>query len=69
MTRTLGGWLAAPFGVIGGVGFALAGATFLFTDKLDPLFPLAACIALWALAAGVHLLRHTRASRLAASTA
>jgi len=65
MTRTLGGWVAAPFGVIGGVGFGLAGGTFLLTDKLDPLFPLAAGIALWAMAAGIGLLLHARASRLA----
>lgn len=66
MTRTLGGWVAAPFGVIGGVGFGLAGGTLLLTDKLDPLFPLAAGIALWAMAAGIGMLQRARASRLAA---
>jgi hypothetical protein len=59
-TRSLGNWPAAVLGVLGGVGYALAGATFLFTDALDPLFPLAAGIALWALIAGIGLLRGAR---------
>jgi hypothetical protein len=64
MTPTLGGWVAARFGVVGGVAFGLAGGTALFTDKLDPLFPLAAGIALWAVAAGVGLLLRARTSKL-----
>jgi hypothetical protein len=57
MTRTLGGWISAPFAVIGGVGFGLAAATFLITDALDPLFPLAAGIAVWVIVVGLKLLR------------
>jgi hypothetical protein len=38
-------------------------------DKLDPLFQLTVGIVLWAMAAGVGLLRHARASRLASATA
>ena len=53
----LGNWVIALPGVIGGVGFALAGATILFTDRLDGLFPLAAGIGVWAAAAGIGLLR------------
>jgi hypothetical protein len=34
--------------------------TFLLTDALDPLFPTAAGIALWALVAGVGQLMHRR---------
>jgi hypothetical protein len=56
-THTIGNWVVAVPGVVGGLGFALAGATFLFTDALDPLFPLAAGIGLWALAVGIWLLR------------
>ncbi|MEP7055792.1 MAG: hypothetical protein ABI912_11140 [Actinomycetota bacterium] len=56
-TRTLGNRLAAVAGVLGGVGYGLAGATILFTDRLDFLFPAATGIALWAIAAGIGLLR------------
>jgi hypothetical protein len=62
-THTLGNWVVAVPGVVGGLGFALAGATFLFTDRLDPLFPLAGGIGLWAVASGIGLLR-TRAPRV-----
>jgi hypothetical protein len=57
LSRTLGNWIAAVFGVLGGVGYAIAGATFLFTEATDPLFPTAAGIALWAVIAGIGLLR------------
>ncbi len=69
MTRTLGNWPAAAAGVLGGVGYGLAGATFLFTDKLDALFPAATGIAVWTIAAGVGLLLRWRAPRLAAQAA
>ncbi|MGI8845556.1 MAG: hypothetical protein ACR2HC_05175 [Thermoleophilaceae bacterium] len=65
MTRTLANWPAAAAGVLGGVGYGLAGATFLFTDKLDALFPAASGIAVWTIAAGVGLLLHRRAPRAA----
>jgi hypothetical protein len=35
--------------IIGGFGCALAGATFVWTDALDPLFPLAGLLGLWAI--------------------
>lgn len=56
-TRTLGNRLTATLGTVGGVAYALAGATFLLTDALDPLFPLAGAIGLWAVATGIWLLR------------
>jgi hypothetical protein len=56
-TRTLGNWIAAVPAVLGGLGFGLAGGTFLFTDALDPLFPAAAGIAVWAIIAGIGQLR------------
>jgi len=59
----------AVLGVIGGIGFGLAGATFLFTDRLDFLFPTAAGIALWTIAVGIGLLLRRRATSAAASTA
>jgi hypothetical protein len=64
ITHSLGYWTAVPFAVIGGVGFGLAGGTALFTDKLDSLFPLAAGIAVWAIATGIWLARRTRGLRV-----
>lgn len=69
MTRTLGNPLTALFGVIGGVGYGLAGATILATDQLNFLFPAASGIAVWTIAAGVGLLLRQRAPSLAAHTA
>jgi hypothetical protein len=63
LTRTLGNAVTAVPGVLGGVGYGLAGATFLLTDRLDGLFPTAAGIAVWAFAAGVGLLLRRRAPR------
>jgi hypothetical protein len=60
MTRTLGNLVTAVPGVIGGVGYGLASATFLFTDRLDFLFPAATGIALWTIAAGIGLLLRRR---------
>ena len=53
--------MAVP-GVVGGIGFGLASGTFLLTDKLDPLFPTAAGIALWAIAVAIGLLLRRRAA-------
>jgi hypothetical protein len=61
-TRTLGNPVTALVGVLGGVGYALAGATVLVTDVFDPLFPLASGIAVWAAAAGAGLLLRRRAA-------
>jgi hypothetical protein len=59
-TRTLGNPVTAVAGVVGGLCYALAGATFLVTDALDPLFPFAAGIAVWSAAAGAGLLLRRR---------
>jgi hypothetical protein len=63
-TRTLGSWWSVPFAVVGGVGFALAGATVLFTDLFDPLFPLATGIAVWVMAAGAGAILPARSARV-----
>jgi hypothetical protein len=55
-TRTLGNRVSAVLGVVGGVAYGLAGATIMFTDRLDFLFPFASGIGLWTVAAGVGLL-------------
>jgi hypothetical protein len=65
MTGTIGNWVAAVLGVIGGVAYALAGGTFLLTDRLNFLFPVSSAIALWALVAGIGLLLRGRAARRA----
>ena len=64
-TRTLGNWVGAVLGAIGGVSYALAGGTFLFTDAFDALFPVSIGIALWAAVAGIGLLRHGSRDRAA----
>ncbi|WP_329091566.1 MULTISPECIES: hypothetical protein [unclassified Streptosporangium] len=47
---------------VGGVGYGLAGGTFLMTDQLDFLFPAAAGIAVWAMAVGVEPLPRHRSA-------
>jgi hypothetical protein len=69
VTRSLGNPVTAVPGVLGGVGYGLAGATFLFTDRLDFLFPAASGIALWTIAAGIGLLLGRGAASLAAPAA
>jgi hypothetical protein len=58
-TRTFGNRTAAVLAVIGGVGYALAGGTFAFTDALDPLFPIASLFGPWAVVTAVSLLRRS----------
>lgn len=60
MTHTIGNWVAAVFGVIGGLAYALAGGTFMFTEVLDPLFPISSGMAVWALIAGGVAVRRSR---------
>lgn len=57
-TDSIGNRTAAGLAVVGGTGWALAGATFVFTDALDPLFPLAGFLGVWAIVTAVSLLRH-----------
>jgi hypothetical protein len=59
-TGTIGNRTAAGLAVVGGTGWALAGGTFVFTDALDPLFPLAGLLGVWAIVTAVSLLRRTR---------
>ncbi|MGH3716695.1 MAG: hypothetical protein ACRDT4_25040 [Micromonosporaceae bacterium] len=61
VTRTLGSRITIPLGVVGGVAWCIATATIAFTDRFDPLFPIASLIAVWAVAAGVMwAVRRTR---------
>lgn len=61
-TRTIGNRVTGSFGVVGGVAYALAGGTVLFTDKLNLLFPFSSGIGLWAVAAAIGLLLRARAN-------
>ena len=56
-TGHVGNRTAAACALVGGVAYAVAGATFAFTDALDPLFPLASFIGVWAVVTGVSLHR------------
>lgn len=66
-TRTIGNRVTAALGVVGGVAYALAGGTVLFTDELNFLFPFSAGIGLWAAAAAIGLLLRARANATAGS--
>lgn len=68
-TRTLGNRVVAVLAVVGGIGYGLAGGTLLFTDALNFLFPAAGGIGLWAIAAGIGLLRRTPVTTPALSAA
>lgn len=52
-TRALGNRIVMPFGVLGGLAFALATATIAFVDTFDPLFPVAGLAGVWLVAAGI----------------
>ncbi len=68
-TRTLGNRVVAVLAVVGGIGYGLAGGTLLFTDALNFLFPAAGGIGLWAIAAGIGLLRRAPVKTPALSAA
>jgi len=59
-TGIIGNRTAAVLAVVGGGAWALAGGTFVFTDALDPLFPLAGFVGIWAIVTAISLLRHAR---------
>ena len=52
-TRALGNMIVMPFGVLGGLAFAVATATIAFVDTFDPLFPVAGLAGVWLVAAGI----------------
>lgn len=53
VTRALGNRIVLPLGLVGGLAFALATATIAFVDTLEPLFPVASLVGIWAVAVGV----------------
>jgi len=58
-TGSIGNRTAAGLAVVGGTAWALAGATFVFTEALNPLFPLAGLLGAWAIVTAVSLLRRS----------
>lgn len=66
-TGLVGNRTATACALVGGVAYAVAGATFAFTDALDPLFPLAGFIGVWAVVTGASMLR--RRTSVSAATA
>ncbi|MFE9644292.1 hypothetical protein ACFYO0_09180 [Streptomyces sp. NPDC006365] len=62
LTGTLGNRLTAVLGVVGGIGYGLAGGTAVFTPIFDFLFPTALGVALWMTAAGIGLLLRRRSA-------
>lgn len=59
-TGRIGNRAAAVLAVLGGVPYALAGGTILVTDALNPLFPLAGLLGVWAIVTAVSLRRQGR---------
>lgn len=57
LTRTVGNRLTIPFGLVGGVAFAIASATVPYTDTFDSLFKVGSLIAVWAILTGVLTIR------------
>ncbi|MBI2711106.1 MAG: hypothetical protein HYX34_15660 [Actinobacteria bacterium] len=60
LTRTVGNRITIPFGVVGGLAFALASATIAYTDTFDPLFQVGSLLSLWAILVGVTAIRGRR---------
>jgi hypothetical protein len=57
LTRTVGNRLTIPFGLVGGLAFALASATIAFTDTFDSLFKLGSLLSIWAILVGSLAIR------------
>ena len=59
LTRSVGNPITIPFGLVGGLAFALASATIPYTDTFDPLFKVSSLLSIWAILVGVTEIRHT----------
>jgi len=56
---TVGNRLTIPFGLAGGLAFALASATIPYTDTFDSLFKIGSLLSIWAILVGVtEIARH-----------
>lgn len=59
LTGRVGNRITIPFGVAGGLAFALASATIAYTDKFGSLFKIGALISIWAIIVGVMTTRRS----------
>lgn len=60
LTRSVGNRITIPFGVVGGLAFALASATIAYIDTFDPLFQVASLLSVWAVLVGIIAIRDRR---------
>lgn len=60
LTRALGNPLTLVLGLVGGTAFALASATIAYTDRFDPLFPVASLLGAWGVVVGLMVLLRRR---------
>ncbi len=56
LTRALGNPITLVLGLAGGLAFALASATIAYTDRFDPLFPVASLLGIWAVVVGLMVM-------------
>lgn len=63
LTGSLGNKVTIPFGLVGGLAFALASATIPYTDTFDPLFKVGSLLAMWAILVGVTEFRNSNLRR------
>ena len=63
LTRIVGNRITIPFGLVGGLAFALASATIPYTDTFDSLFKVGSLLSIWAILVGVTEIRHTNPTR------
>ncbi len=57
LTRSVGNRITIPFGLVGGLAFAVASATIPYTDTFDPLFKAGSLLSVWAILVGVIAIR------------
>lgn len=57
LTRSVGNRITIPFGLVGGLAFALASATIPYTDTFDSLFKVGSLLSVWAILVGVIAMR------------
>lgn len=58
LTRSVGNRITIPFGLVGGLAFALASATIPYTDTFDSLFKVGSLLSIWAILVGVTEILH-----------
>ena len=63
LTRSVGNRITIPFGLVGGLAFALASATIPYTDTFDSLFKVGSLLSIWAILVGVTEIPRTNLRR------